>query len=86
MCQGNLAVYCLFSMALLESGSGVLGLLMEDQAPLPVLQPYSTVIPCSECDILFPLTCPECRKRHRAVFWCVPQLRVWSLSLTMFRK
>ena len=82
VCQGNLfqGLLFIFRSLYFDSGCGVLGLLMEDQAPLPVLRPYSTVILCSECYILFPLACPECSKRHRAVFWCVPKLRVFSGS------
>ena len=41
-------VYYLFYAALtLRVGSGILGLLMEDQAPLPVLRPYCMVALCS---------------------------------------
>ena len=70
----------------LKAGLASLGSRWRNQAPLNLSCSLCMAIPCSECDILFPLARPECKKRHKAAFWCVPQLRVWSLSLTMFRK
>ena len=76
MRQGNLLQGLLFILCSLnfESRSCVLGLLMEDQVPLPVLRPYCTVIPCLECHILFPLTRPECRKRPQSCILVCPSI------------